>query len=121
MLAAEKAREWGQELVVAQIDIKKAFDHVDRERALQALRRKGASRHHLAWLAKMWQEHSLEMKMGGYNTSRFQTTRGLPQGAPESPIVFTILIDMVMEALEEKWGSRCFGFSLDRWRFPSVS
>ena len=110
LLAAEKAKEWGQDLFAAQIDLKKAFDHVNRDKALQALKAKGVSSHHLAWMSKMWQEHSLVMKMGGYETQRFKTTRGLPQGAPESPLIFTILIDTVLQNLDENgtelaWGS----------------
>ena len=36
-------------------------------------------------------------------TDRFTTTRGLPQGAPESPLVFTILCDYVLAPLIAKW------------------
>ena len=123
LTAAEKAREWDIPLFIAQIDLKKAFDHVDREAAHQALREHGVGVHHQAWLAKLWQEHTLEMRLGKYTSQRFTTSRGLPQGAPESPFVFTVLVDTILMRLNSKWEKNGgeYGFKLDNWWFPSVA
>lgn len=121
-LAAEKAREWGKPLYAAQIDLRKAFDHVDREAALRALQEHGVGPHLQAWIAKLWADHTLEMRLGCYRSARFSTTRGLPQGAPESPFVFTVLVDSILGRLNKKWEKRSTaGFRLDGWWLPSVA
>ena len=80
--AAELSREWSEPLYVAQLDLKKAFDNVDRGAAIDALKLQGASLHTIAWISQLWKSHSLDMRMGPITTERFETTRGLPQGAP---------------------------------------
>lgn len=122
--AAEAAREWDIPIYVAQLDLKKAFDHVDRSAAVDALKLQGASLHTIAWIVKLWMEHSLEMRMGPVTSQRFATTRGLPQGAPESPVVFTIIVEMVMRKLQAKWSckkKKKHGFLLDSWWFPCLA
>ena len=88
---------------MAQLDFKKAFDHVDRGAVIDVLKLQGASLHTIAWITQLWDSHSLEMRMGSITTERFETTRGLPQGAPESPAVFTLIAEMVMRKLNGKW------------------
>jgi hypothetical protein len=63
------------------------------------------------------------MRLGHHTSRRFKTTRGLPQGAPESPFVFTVLVDSILMNLNKKWQSAGtdYGFRLDGWYFPSVA
>ena len=51
--------------------------------------------------------------MGSITTERFETTRGLPQGAPESPVVFTLIAEMVQD--------QKVGFKIDSWWLPSLA
>ena len=46
--------------------------------------------------------------------------RGLPQGAPESALIFTMIIDMVISSLEPSWREKGYGFSLDHFRLTAV-
>ena len=41
--AAELSREWQNEIVVVQLDVKKAFDHVDHRAAFKAMKLQGVS------------------------------------------------------------------------------
>ena len=41
--AAELSREWQREIVVVQLDVKKAFDHVDHRAAFRAMKLQGVS------------------------------------------------------------------------------
>jgi hypothetical protein len=62
--------------------------------------------------------------MGSVTTERFKTTRGLPQGAPESPVVFTLIVEMVMRRLNAKWAChqhQNVGFKMDSWWLPSLA
>ena len=122
--AAELAREWGKPLFVAQLDLEKAFDHVRREAAIAALRLQGASLHTIAWISKLWEAHSIEMRMGHVRSKRFETSRGLPQGAPESPVVFTLLAEYVLRGLQQRWEKergKGYGFGMDDWIFTCLA
>ena len=116
--AAEKSQEWQLPLYVAQLDLKSAFDHLHREAAIRALKLQGCSLHTVAWISQMWKDHSIVMRMGCVKTPRFRTTRGLPQGAPESPIIFTLIVEMVMRGLIMEWDNQRdtgIGFGTDGW------
>ena len=44
----------------------------------------------------------------------------VPQGAPESPLIFTCVIDEIVDELQESWGERGLGWSTDRLWTPTV-
>ena len=49
--AAELSREWQREIVVVQLDVKKAFDHVDHRVAFRAMKLQGVSLFSMALIA----------------------------------------------------------------------
>ena len=49
--AAELSREWQKEIVVVQLDVKKAFDHVDHRAAFKAMKLQGVSLFSMALIA----------------------------------------------------------------------
>ena len=52
--AAELSREWQREIVVVQLDVKKAFDHVDHRAAFKAMKLQGVSFFSMALIAAIW-------------------------------------------------------------------
>ena len=52
--AAQLSREWQREIVVVQLDVKKAFDHVDHRAALKASKLQGVSPFSMAAIAAIW-------------------------------------------------------------------
>ena len=52
--AAEVSREWQREIVVVQLDVKKAFDHVDHRAAFKAMRLRSVSPFSMAVIAAIW-------------------------------------------------------------------
>ena len=86
--AAELSREWQREIVVVQLDVKKALDHVDHRAAFKATKLQGVSLFsdgidccNLEW--KLY-----ESALGDGLVEQSQMSRGLLQGAPESPVIF---------------------------------
>ncbi|CAE8637304.1 unnamed protein product [Polarella glacialis] len=118
--AAELSREWRVPLVLAQLDVKKAFDHVDHRAAFEAMRLQGISLHAIALIAAIWACSVVTVRLGMVSSDDIPMDRGLPQGAPESPLIFTMIMDMVIRALEPQWREKGYGFSIDRFRLTAV-
>ena len=45
---------------------------------------------------------------------------GFPQGVLESPLIFTMIIDVVISSLEPSWRKKGYGFSMDQLRLTAV-
>ena len=100
MRAAELAREWRQPLITAQLDLKKAFDHVDHRAAFKAMKLQGIGLPEIALIAAIWHQSSVQVNLGHVASDEIGMDRGLPQGAPESPLIFTMIMEMVIRKLE---------------------
>ena len=62
--AAELSREWQREIVVVQLDVKKAFDHVDHRAAFKAMKLQGVSLFSMALIAAIWEWKLYEGMLG---------------------------------------------------------
>jgi hypothetical protein len=118
--AAELSREWRVPLAIAQIDIRKAFDHVDHRAAFAAMRRQGCSPYSIALIAAIWNSSLVTVRLGQVSSSPIKMDRGLPQGAPESPLIFTLIIDMIICSLADKWRLLGLGFVVDAYRLSAL-
>jgi hypothetical protein len=111
--AAELAREWRLPLFVAQLDVKKAFDHVDHRAAFSAMELQGVSLQAVALIASIWASSVVSVSLGKVTSDDIPMDRGLPQGAPESALIFTMIMDMIIRALEPEWRRKGYGFCVD--------
>ena len=109
--AAELSNEWNVPLYVAQLDLKKAFDRILHSAVLDALRLQGASVQCLAVAAALLKNSTSKISLGHVSTASIRLNRGLPQGAPESPLLFFIVTDMVLPELLRIWKARGSGWS----------
>jgi hypothetical protein len=110
---AELAREWDFPVVAIQLDLKKAFDRVSHVAVVRALRRKGVSIQLVAVLCQMWKQSTVVARLGSVTSSEVTLDRGVPQGAPESPIIFTCVIDDILARLFVKWKAKGWGWAMD--------
>ena len=51
--------------------------------------------------------------LGTVTSNKVQMSRGLPQGAPESPVIFTMIMELVLRDLIKSWISRKLAWRLD--------
>ena len=109
----ELSREWSTEVCVGQMDIRKAFDRVSHQGVLQALQHQGASLQCQAVWAAMAGMSGLTFELGGARSERVPMQRGVPQGAPESPLLFVIAIEFAMAGLYDKWKREGLGWGMD--------
>ena len=79
--AAELSREWQREIVVVQLDVKKAFDHVDHRAAFKAMKLQGVSLFSMALIAAIWSGSCMMACLGTVTSNKVPMSRGLPQGA----------------------------------------
>ncbi len=108
--AAEVSREWGLRLYAVQIDLKKAFDRVLHSAVLRAVALQGASAHCIAVLAALLQKGVVRIKFGLVVIEAIPMDRGVPQGAPESPMLFILVVEMILRELQVVWHARGSGW-----------
>ena len=79
----EKSQLRNIPLFAAQLDLKSTSDHVGRNEALKAMEKHGVDKEHLAWISTLWEQHSLQVRLGHLTSKQFKTKRGLLQVASE--------------------------------------
>ena len=81
------------------LDLRKAYDTVDRERLLEVLEGYGVGPNILGLLKFYWENQRCVARSGNYHGSVFVPERGVTQGGIVSPILFNVLVDAVVR----KW------------------
>ena len=98
-----------REIVVVQSDVKKVFGHVEYRAAFKAMRLQSS----MALIAAIWSGSCVKARLGTVLSSKVQMSRGLSQGAPESPVIFTMIMELVLRDLVKSWKVRNLAWSLD--------
>ena len=112
----ELCKEWKRSVHVVQIDLSKAFDRVLHSAVLQALRLQSASLQCIAVVAAMLNQCELAVRLEHVCTDPIKLHRSLPQGAPESPLLFSLVCELVLRLLLLKWQAEGKGwFFCDYW------
>ena len=68
--ASELAKEWKTPLCLAQLDLKKAFDHVQHSFATTALQQKVVSEQLISVLNKWWIQSNVEVSLAGVKSDK---------------------------------------------------
>ena len=58
--------------------------------------------------------------LGTVTSNKIQMSRGLPQGAPESPVIFTMIMELVLRDLIKSWISRKLAWRLDDFTLAAI-
>ena len=83
------------------VDLKKAYDMVDREALLTKLRAMGAGDAFVSLAALSFEGTTARVWMNGDASEPFAMERGVAQGDPLSPILFALFIDDLLRELDE--------------------
>lgn len=110
-------RQLREKKVVAMfVDLKAAFDSVDREVLYSAMRERGIREELIERVKEVYRETKSRMKVGEELGGNFWTARGVRQGCLMSPMLFNIVIaDLEKEMGKVKWGGVRVGKYI-RWR-----
>jgi len=104
-LINRKIKEKEGKMVVAFIDMRAAFDSVDREKLMEAMRKRGVREGLVKKREEVLKETVNKVRVKEIEGKSFWTTRGIRQGCPLSPSLFTLLLAHLDEELEKGgWG-----------------
>ena len=104
----DRARQPGgcrQKLYACFVDFRKAYDLVRRDLLLQCLADLGVSGKMLGALASMYWHAPMTVKNGSTLGPSFDSTRGVKQGDPLSPLLFGLFFDRLEQWLADRVGT----------------
>ena len=78
------------------IDMRKAYDSLDRGRCMEIIRGYGLGPKLQRLIHRLWDKQEVVSKSGKFFGSLFRTERGVTQGDPVSPTIFNIVVDVVV-------------------------
>ena len=108
----ELARERSIPVFIAQLDLKNAFDRISHDSIAEMLCRKDLRPQLVAVLCSWWCCSSLEVRLGHVTSDRcISVDRGVPQGAPESSLVFVMVADEILGGLRPHWERKKFAWA----------
>ncbi len=83
----EMANEWGNEVVILQLDIEQAFGRLRHSAILRALYAKGASKSLMNATYKSLSGLRCRVRLGSTQSGWVQQYHGVQRGAPEYPAI----------------------------------
>ena len=68
-----------------------------------------------------WKLHESASRLGTVLSNKVRMNRGLPHGALESPVIFTMIMELVLRDLITSWMTRKLAWSLDDFVLAAAS
>ena len=96
------AAQRGGQMFVTALDWSKAFDSINPEAMLAALRRFGLTEHVLGVIAAIYSSREFRVRDCGAESTSRQQHAGISQGCPLSPFLFVMLMTVLMRGATGK-------------------
>jgi hypothetical protein len=84
------------------IDVKTAFDYVDRRRLLKTMVAKKVDEDLLEWTEDFMTNRSVQITVDGYHGEGAKVDTGIPQESPVSVTLFAIYLPCLVPLMEAK-------------------
>ena len=95
-LAQDLTSIYQDPLLLVLLDLRKAYDTVDRERLLITLEGYGTGPCPCGLLETFWDRHQVVPRQNGFHGPAFSTTRGTMQGGLVSLTIFNVSVDNII-------------------------
>jgi hypothetical protein len=86
------------------LDQRKAFDMVDRPFLMAAMERLGYGADFINILSALYSDTGARVQVNGFLSDRFSVGRGVRQGCPISPLLYTIYVESLLIQLKTRLG-----------------
>jgi hypothetical protein len=78
------------------LDLRKAYDSIDRKRVLRILKAYGVGPNIRRYIETVWEKQVFILRQSGFYSDPLEVDRGCTQGDTDSPIIFNVVIDAVI-------------------------
>ena len=113
----EKTNEYNLPLCVGFIDYEKAFDSVEHFAIFEALRKININETYVQILENIYRKATASMHIDDLVSEKFQIKRGVRQGDPISPKLFSAAIETIFQTVDLDKGLNIDGETLTNLRF----
>ena len=104
VIKTAKATGRPRDLYIAFLDVRKAFDSVSHESLILAAQRAGCPSPLLAYIRHIYANGRTRLKIGGRLSEPISVAQGVKQGDPLSCILFNLVVDWALDALDRNIG-----------------
>ena len=104
VIKTAKATGRPRDLYIAFLDVRKAFDSVSHESLILAAQRAGCPSPLLAYIRHIYAHGRTRLKIGGRLSEPISVAQGVKQGDPLSCILFNLVVDWALDALDRNIG-----------------
>jgi hypothetical protein len=101
-LLMQLAQRTNKPLHMIFLDLKKAYDTLDRSRTMKILEGYGVGENVQRIIGKIWNGDTMVTKQAGFFGKPFRASRGVRQGDITSPFIFNIVCDAVIREWESQ-------------------
>ena len=100
-MICEKSLEFGNNVYICFVDFEKAFDRVNWEKMMKVIQSIGVDWRDQRTISELYMNQEAVVRIAGGESDSGIIGRGVKQGCPLSPLLFSIYAEMMMkEALE---------------------
>lgn len=107
---AHEATTKNLNLILIGLDQEKAFDRVDRDFLIKIMEKLNYGPSFIRWIETLYYEANCRITNNGWLSGKIHLHRGVRQGCPLSPLLYTMIIETLSNAIRKD--SRIEGFSI---------